>query len=101
MQISHLPEKGPTKGRPCVWPYHLKGIHLLSKQFKELILTLSRSNEVRRGVGKDHVSAHGADGGCGAGVPRRRGIHLHACLCPAEEVLRVLWRRVSGVPADT
>lgn len=46
------------------------------------MLILPRSDAFARGVGKEHVPANGAAGGCGAGVPWRGGTLLHACLRP-------------------
>lgn len=60
---------------------------------------LSCSNGIPGGVGKKHVSAHGAAGGCGAGVPWRSGVHLHACLCPTLAMLWLLRGWEPGVPA--
>lgn len=58
----------------------------------------SCSGEIHRCADEEHVPAHGAAGGCAAGVPRPRGVHLLPFICPTEKVLWLLlwwWAEVS------
>lgn len=73
--------------------------HIPLNRFKDVRSDLSCSNAGPGGAGEEHVPAHGAAGGCGAGVPWRSGVHLQASVRPTLALLRLLRGREHGLPA--